>query len=367
MLLYLGLFSPWRALSASIGAHPLAVKLGILWLVAVWASWMLAPFCSLSNPLCLMRLAETITHPLFFLILWHFFSEHKVDYALIILALLGATVLVMGYFVYIHFAYSGLHADRGTFSMRSSHLWLNTHVHRIGYQVETAILMSTAFLFDRKSRGRIFPVLLLLFLFLIWLGGRAALLGTLVGLAVLFVHFWGRRAFVYMLIFSLLTTLALFLLWRYRLVDFGYMGRIFERTFHVSSLDHLLSGRVHLWKLLFHELQGHWLFGNGPQSYYFYADRPLEVIHAHNFVLQFLGEWGILGAGSALALLVLAWVYGMRQRRSARREAVAAADWRLAAGVTLLGLSVTGLFGGIYFFSQSSLFLALGFAVWLKR
>jgi hypothetical protein len=47
------------------------------------------------------------------------------------------------------------------------------------------------------------------------------------------------------------------------------------------------------------------------------------------------------------------------------RETGKEMNWQLAAGIMILGLSISGLFGGIYFFSQSSLFLAFGFALWL--
>jgi O-antigen ligase len=136
-----------------------------------------------------------------------------------------------------------------------------------------------------------------------------------------------------------------------------------EKTFQAGSLGHLLTGRLEVWSLVLQELEGHWLLGTGPQSYFFYIGRHADVIHAHNFILQMLGEWGIIGTGLFSILLYRAAKYGVKQY-SSNKETIE--SYNFAAGLVILSLSITGLFGGTYFFTQTSLYLAVTFALWIS-
>jgi len=69
--------------------------------------------------------------------------------------------------------------------------------------------------------------------------------------------------------------------------------------------------------------------------------------------------------GTALFVILLGYagVNGLKKLRAeSRREAVP----RLAAGLGIAALTVTGLFGGTYFFVQSSFFLAVFYAIWVS-
>ena len=342
--------------------HRFVTLISILWLFTVLLSYFTAPHYSWQNPLAYMRLAETITHFLFFLFLWDFFSRYTVNYHMIFSAIILSTLVVMAYFGYIHFAFPDLEAEKHVFSMRSDQLVLNTHLHRIGYQVEATIALATALLFSKKQKIIAFLLIGTLFIFLTWLGGRAAILGSIVTLLIAFFYLRKTvppKIFILSALFSfLLISIGMY----FQVLNLDYFVHAMKKTFQAGSLDHLLTGRIEVWSLVFNELQGHWLLGTGPQSYFFYLSRNDEVIHAHNFLLQMLGEWGIAGTALFGVLLYKAMAYGIHLHL---KKPIYSAQYHLAGGLTILALTVTGLFGGTYFFTQTSVYLAVAFALWI--
>ena len=342
--------------------HKFVTLISILWLFTVLLSYFTAPHYSWQNPLAYMRLAETITHFLFFLFLWDFFSHYTVNYRMIFSSIIFSTLVVMAYFGYIHFAFPDLEAEKHVFSMRSEILVLNTHLHRIGYQVEATIAFATAFLFIRKQNFLAFFLVGVLFIFLLWLGGRAAILGSIVTLLVCF--FWFRKSISskMLIVFGISIILLLSTAVYFHLLNLDYFIHAMQKTFQAGSLSHLLTGRIEVWSLVLHELHDHWLLGTGPQSYFFYLNRINEVIHAHNFLLQMLGEWGIAGTALFNVLIYKAFRYGtkLHLQKSNYGE-----PYQFAAGLVILSLTITGLFGGIYFFTQTSVYLAVAFALWI--
>ncbi len=161
--------------------------------------------------------------------------------------------------------------------------------------------------------------------------------------------------------FGIFTLLFLSTAIYFQLLDLKYFIHAIQKTFQVGSLDHLLTGRIEVWALVLEELKGHWLLGTGPQSYFFYLHRHADVIHAHNFILQMLGEWGLAGMALFAVLLYRAIRYGASLHLY---QTISSERYHLAAGLVILVLSITGLFGGIYFFTQTSMYLAVAFALW---
>ncbi len=334
----------------------------IMWGVSVLLSYLLSPYYGWDDPLAIMRLTETYTHVLFFGAIWYFLSHFEVDISSLFIAAILPLLIVLGYFIYIHFAFPGLKADRDVFSMRSSDLLLNTHLHRIGYQVEAIIAMCLAFLFVRRWQVFTLAAIGILAVFLLWLGGRAALLGILLALLLFGIRYrkiFSRSALIGV---SAIASLCLIAAPTLGLFDLRYITHAMHKTLESGSLDSLLTGRISLWGLALSQLDGYWLLGTGPQSYIFYPRRANDVIHAHNFILQFLTEWGIAGTVSFGLLMILALRRGFILHAN---ETATEARYRIAAGFTILALTTTALFGGIYFFAQTSLYLAFVFALWI--
>jgi len=361
IIVYIGLNRKLPSLHYLWSKHKFVTLIAILWLASVSLSYITAPYYSWQNPLALMRYIETVSHFIFFLFLWDFFTHYSVNYRMLFSAIILSTLVVMGYFIYIHFAFPHLEADKHVFSMRSKQLILNTHLHRIGYQVEAAIAFATAFLFSKKQSYLSFILIGILFVFLLWLGGRAAILGSTITLLTCFFYFGKNISIKTLITFGIFAFLLILSAIYLQMLNLEYFTHAIHKTFQTDSLNHLLTGRIEVWSLVLQELKGHWLLGTGPQSYFFYFHRHADVIHAHNFILQMLGEWGIAGTTLFAILLYKAVQYGTTLYRTNINK-----PYRFAAGLTMLSLSITGLFGGIYFFTQTSIYLTIAFALWIE-
>lgn len=349
-----------RTIEDLTGKYRFISTISMMWIATLSVSYLLSPYYSLQNPLALMRLIETITHFLFFITLWDLFRRYRVDFRMVYGTIIFSTLIVLCYFIYIHFAFPGLKADAHVFSIRSEQLVLNTHLHRIGYQVEAAIVLTAAFIFALRYRYAAFLSLGSLGLFLLWLGGRAAILGTVVALSF-YLYLYRKKISVKMFAVSAaLFTVFLMIISFLGVLDLNYLINAFQKTFQSVSLDHLLSGRLEVWSLVLENLKGHWWLGTGPQSYFFYMDRNQEVIHAHNFIMQFLGEWGILGTSLFVYMIYRALRYGYH-------NTLTDDPLHLTAGLVIVAYLITGLFGSIFFFQQTEVYISLFFAIWITQ
>jgi len=344
--------------------HRTVALVATAWALTVLISYLITPYYGTWNILARMRLVETYSHVLFFLFLWDTFSRYPVNYRALFLAVIASTLVVGAYFLYIHIAYSNLHAVDGVFSIPSKDFILNTHLHRVGYQVMVSIVLLLPFLDVKRVAGRVLAwvTMFILWYFLIWLGGRAAILASTIALLG-WIYTQRERIDwkIFVPIIALVLAVVLLILW-WRGDQLGYISHIIDRTLHANSLNRLLSNRLTVWGLVIQNLEGNCLLGNGPQSYFFYTHRPDEVIHAHNFLLQFLGEWGILGTVLALFLIVKAIGYGLKIQSSLDEKEKRI---HVSAGLLIMALLVSGLFGGIFFIAQTCVYLDLAFAVWV--
>ena len=343
------------------GKYRFVTLIATLWLTTVTLSYFISPYYSWQNPLAFMRYTETISHFIFFLFLWDFFNRYRVDYRIIFTSIILSTLVVMSYFIYIHFAFPDLKADSHVFSIRSDKLVLNTHIHRIGYQVETTIAFAIAFLFSKNYKYISIILIGTLFIFLLWLGGRASILGIVVSLLVFLFYFRQKLSLKVFMYAGVIIALLAFVSLYFHFLDLSYFTHALKKTFQAGSLDHLMSGRIQVWSLTIKELHANCLLGTGPQSYFFYPNRHPDVIHAHNWILQMLGEWGLLGTTLFLILLYRALKHGFIIHKS---QSSAIKPYQFAAGLVIISLTITGVFGGTYFFTQTSIYLIVAFSLW---
>jgi O-antigen ligase len=68
------------------------------------------------------------------------------------------------------------------------------------------------------------------------------------------------------------------------------------------------NSRLALWRMSWQQVLVHPLFGSGPEGYWLSGCCNPRIMQAHNFVLQFLMEFGAAGCGIALLLLARAVV-----------------------------------------------------------
>jgi O-antigen ligase len=63
------------------------------------------------------------------------------------------------------------------------------------------------------------------------------------------------------------------------------------------------NSRLALWRMSWHQVLVHPWFGSGPEGYWLSGCCNTRIMQAHNFVLQFLIEFGVVGCGIALVVL----------------------------------------------------------------
>ena len=277
-------------------------------------------------------------------------------------SLILSSFIVLIYLVYLHYTCPDLQMSNYAAKILSYEYVLNTQFRRIGYLLELAIIFTFAFLFIKKYQFAVVIAIALLFFSLLTIGGRGALLGTLLAFGIYF--FYLKKYISMKMLIGVITFmgLSITIIIYFNVIDVNYLTSDITRTIQATSLDQITTKRIDVWSLVLQNIQSHWILGTGPQSYFFYLERNTDVIHAHNFILQFLGEWGIMGTLLFLTLLYRALKYGMTLHR--HDHIPHQKSYHVAAGISIVVLSFTGLFGGIYFFPQTSVYLIFCFALW---
>jgi len=90
------------------------------------------------------------------------------------------------------------------------------------------------------------------------------------------------------------------------------------------------TSRLQIWQMSLEQIAARPLFGSGPEGYWISGCCDRRIMQAHNFVLQFLMEFGVIGCGIAIMLAMRA-VMGMGGLVGTRRRALATPGNRVLA------------------------------------
>ncbi|WP_162889694.1 O-antigen ligase [Vibrio sp. dhg] len=142
------------------------------------------------------------------------------------------------------------------------------------------------------------------FSLLFWLGGRGAILAllisTLLSISLISINFILKAK-------SVLYTLGLMTVSCIISIPFNvYQWNGLNRFFRLSqspdlTLDKLSTGRLDLWIESINLISENLIIGHGPEAHIFKT--KIGLLQPHNFVLQFLLEFGILGTIGFIAIL----------------------------------------------------------------
>ena len=343
-------------------AHRQTAFLVGLWAMSLLTSYVFSPVYSHGNLLVLMRLAETFTHLIFFVVLWDFFSRYRANFTLIFLGAAMPSLLML---LFLGTGLLGGGHGIGIWGLPLPHwgtLHLNDNIRRIGYQLVVAMVLFFYFLSSKKFRRLCSILIGLMGISLLWLGGRAAILGILSAVFFYIITTKRSKSLGKSIRLIAITSLAVFSAAHFHILNMGRLGTMLERTFHASSIDQMSTGRIKLWSMILDQWSRHPWLGLGPQSCFFLPGHDRMIIHAHNFLLQFLEEWGLIGTLLFLLLLYRLLRYGWKIYRHDPRPDIR--NVKITAASLILALTVIGLFGGNYFFAQTSLLLVLAYATW---
>lgn len=319
-----------------------------------------------------VRLLQTVLH-VFFVLSVASFLLHAGQYAgRVLYALLAGILVLLGVYLYQWACAPVLDAE----------VWfmgppLAFHIRLVGYLAATgsAVALAAMLTSGRGLKTTVFFLFLLsLLALLFWLGGRASLLAGLAVMAVgLFIVCFAASAKRWQYAALLLVSVLLAYYLAQHFFIFPWNG--FSQTFHKDmadlsasispvetvNLNRLTTGRLQIWRETLQALTESLWLGWGPNGYLFIPGHRIGFgIHPHNFVVQFLIEWGVLGAVSVLALLLMLVVRLFRQLP----QLLAAKNFpALGAAFILLALSINGLADGTFYHAQSLFYLSLAFAI----
>ncbi|NRB42703.1 MAG: O-antigen ligase family protein, partial [Pseudomonadales bacterium] len=130
----------------------------------------------------------------------------------------------------------------------------------------------------------------------------------------------------------------------------------------VSTIDlnRFSTGRTNIWKAALSAAdESPWL-GLGPNGYLFIDDRPYGI-QPHNLIVQFYVEWGVVGGGMFILLLLFSVYFGGRILLYKSMGEIPVVYH--AAALIILVLSLLGLLDGTYFHSQPVFYLTIAFAI----
>jgi hypothetical protein len=182
---------------------------------------------------------------------------------------------------------------------------------------------------------------------MLWSGGRTPLAGVAAGLVI---WFWyaprlERQVLVRaVLVVVLGGALLSFLRWSPE-PYLGWWGA-FARTTAATSVDELSSTRLSFWSVTWHEiLRAPWI-GHGADTYRFILPKQ-DGNQPHNWILQFLHDFGVLGA-VPLGWLLLRQAYRGLAGRGVQDEGEIIRSRRAAAGA-LTACLAAGLLDGVFY------------------
>lgn len=235
-----------------------------------------------------------------------------------------------------------------------------TNVRQIGYfSAILAIAPVSLLLFGRNRTGIWCIIFATIVVFISWTGSRGALAGLLIAPLVACVLIWRvvliRR--LALLLASLVIGMAASLPLPTPGPDFGLV-----RMATSFSREDIGSGRNYVWKTTIAEIAKSPLIGHGSGTF-----RPnMKSLYGygfnqpHQFILQYVYDWGLLGGGAACLLLLMLFLRCLNNARSAK-------DASAFAAVSILCIiAAIGSIDGALYYPMSIVLaitvVAIGFA-----
>ncbi|MFC1695060.1 O-antigen ligase family protein [Pseudomonadota bacterium] len=345
--------------------HQKVFLLFLLWLVSITTSLLFSPYELMKEGLAIRRYYQTIIHILFFSVVFRFLlNQEREKNSELLLLMIPSSCVVLAFLFFLLW----LTADNSSELNWFQYPPFGAHIRHIGYIATAAACTAFAFLLHpAKSFGHKFSYLFLTvasLTFLFWTGGRSAAISffsvftLLVGYLIYVRSLRAGDLFV----FCTTVLIAVFLSKHFDIFDWnGFSGQI-SRTIDSENVNGLLTGRLSYWESVVDSLEGHWILGLGPQGYYFMPNRIFGV-QPHNMFIQFIVEWGLVGASVFLVLLTSAGINIMKFIANRHRKVSISI---LSSLAILVSLTIHGFVDGTYFHGQPSYYLALAFAICLS-
>jgi len=363
--IYIVLLRPLPSIMATIRQNQAVFGLAVLWGASVTVSLLTSPLHLSNEPAAVIRYVQTLSHVVFFLFVRNFIGQHPISLRWPLLAIPLSVVVVSAVMSFLLYGEDLTSAD-------TANRWfgnhpLNAHMRHTGYLITAGIGIMIGFCLSgherAANRSAVLLLLIVLFTFLFWTGGRGAVLSVVFAFAATGLVVWIKGGSVRFLGIAFIVSLFAGLVLSELLAVFPWNGvlQMVFRSIQSQDLGQLSTGRIDIWRSAWDSVKDHLVFGLGPHGYYFMPNRIFGV-QPHSVVLQFLVEWGGVGALLFTTLLAIGFYRGLREH--VLDVKINMNPTRIAAGALILALAVHGLYDGTFFHPQPSLYLAFCFAVW---
>ncbi len=355
--------------AAAPKTNPIVLIALAAWFASVTISLFASPYELVREGPGLLRYEQTAAHLAFFIAVRGFLGRYRVPshWALLAIPASGLAVALLAAYLLL-----GLDPSDGGAGTRWFHdPPFNAHIRHTGYQVAAGIGALAVFFASEGrvplGRAALWLALVVLCTFVIWMGGRGAVFSVLAAMGLLTLALWILGAKIRGLWLAFASSVALGLLLSEWLTVFDWNGVVdylatrTSQALESQDLNEFGSGRIEIWRTSWESVREHLLFGLGPNGYWYMPNR-IYGVQPHSFLVQFLVEWGVIGAVLFVGLLIYGFSFGFLEhvvRARGELDVVA-----LSAGTIIVALTVHGLVDGTYYHPQPSLYLALGFAVW---
>lgn len=227
-----------------------------------------------------------------------------------------------------------------------------TNIRQIGYFVAIMAVVPFSLALFSQKRNVVYSLILAGFVaFIAWTGSRGALAGLFFGMlaGTVFVGRIPMYSRILMVLLSIIFGLAVSLTLPTPAPEFGLV-RI------VSSVEQgeIGNGRFFVWESTLTEILKSPLIGHGSGSFKHNMQEAygLDFNHPHQFILQFVYDWGLIGGIAAGVLLLKLFLFCLTNARVSRDSA------GVAALSSMCTLAAVGLIDGALFY-PFSIFLAL--------
>lgn len=235
-----------------------------------------------------------------------------------------------------------------------------TNVRQIGYfSAILAIAPISLLLFGKTKTSLWCLIVAMIVMFISWTGSRGALAGLFIAPLIASLTLWRalplRRTAL--LLISFVVGMAASLPLPAPAPDFGLV-----RMASSLSQEDLGSGRNYVWKTTITEIAKSPWIGHGSGTF-----RPsmknlygYGFNHPHQFVLQYVYDWGLLGGGAACILLLTLFLKSLMYARSVNDASAYA-----AISILCIIATISSIDGALYYpmsIVLASTVVAIGFA-----
>lgn len=247
----------------------------------------------------IFRYLVMVTHVVFIMSLAKYFSlSDKLPFDFLPHSILIASSLL---FIDINFNLTNIDYNEGLRIITSS------NIRHLGHIVIISTLyLSIKILMGERINNILFTLSTITSISLIiWLGGRGAILSYLIGISLVIIFIYKHNELKIKnsvtLICLIITSLILSL--PFNVYSWNGLNRLLDaKEYYVKDLNALSTNRIELWETSWNFIKEKPFFGYGAESFILNSDTVYR--HPHNFIVQWLFDYGIIGLILFLSFII---------------------------------------------------------------